>query len=65
MNSYYAPQNSHYGYPNVHYAPAPQPQYAPMPVAAAQNSGSGMKIGGRRAGPAGHRHRRLRGRCSA
>ena len=40
MNSYYAPQNGYY--PN-HYAPAPQLQYAPMPVVQ-QTSGSGMKV---------------------
>ena len=43
MNSYYGPQNSYYGQPNTYDAPAPQPQYAPMPVAP-QNSGSGMKM---------------------
>ncbi len=49
MNSYYGPQNSHYGQPNTYYAPAPQPQYAPQPMyapapVAPQNSGSGMKM---------------------
>jgi hypothetical protein len=43
MNTYYAPQNSYYGQPNAYYAQAPQPQYAPMPVAP-QNSGSGIKM---------------------
>jgi len=42
MNSNYGPQNGHYGYANHNYAPAAQPQYAPMPVA--QNAGSGMKM---------------------
>ena len=26
MNSNYGPQNSYYGYPNTHYAHAPQPR---------------------------------------
>ena len=43
MNSYDGPHNSNYGYPNTYYAQAPQPQYAPMPVAA-QKSDSGMKM---------------------
>ena len=45
MNGYYGPQNGYYPNqyapaPHQHYAP--QPQYAPMPVA--QNSGQGMKV---------------------
>ena len=45
MNGYYGPQNGYYPNqyapaPHQHYAP--QPQYAPMPVA--QNSGHGMKV---------------------
>lgn len=48
MNSYYGPQNTNYGYANTNYgqhnyAQAPQPQYAPMPVAP-QKSDSGMKM---------------------
>ncbi|OBA93227.1 hypothetical protein A5662_20245 [Mycobacteriaceae bacterium 1482268.1] len=46
MNSYYgpqAPQHRYYGPPHAYYAPAPQPQYAPVP-AAPQNSGSGIKM---------------------